>query len=481
MGAFYFVGTFQRKKSGFMRFGFLVLFLVSIFFNLYATNNTWQSFPGITSYVNKAVTDHQGVIWFATYNGVYRYNYHELINYNINNSPLLNNIINDLVVDADNVIWMATNDGLFTYDEGFWWHYTENNSFLVSNWVRLLELDQNIHLYVYMAEPYHTGFRTSEKSSDPDRYDHQILMVDLSNLTLVNWLSFWQPVTVLSVDNNNDLWFNKRDSAIFPADPPFMVLMDAIVRFDGVVLYYMDDLSDMILYEDRMINVIHPYSDGLWFGTGYNTLYGRTSYSLFFYEEGEITVNYGTSNSDLPNQDVTAVLQTDDTLWIGTEDGLAKVVNDEWSVYTTGNSSLPSNEIKQIFTDSDSRVWFVTENGLAVYGEELNVQDPVSELPSIQISASSYPNPYRIGSVSRQAEGISIKYQVSQKTEVRIDIFNIKGQQLRQFKEGWIEKGEHTIFWQGDDRSGKAVPPGVYFYRISTNNACHTGKMLLIR
>ena len=135
-----------------------ILFLMGtlLFLRMIFAEHNWQSFPEIEGNIKKGILDLDGEIWFASNNGLYRYNGYEVINYNLHNSPLINNRINDLAVDANNVIWIATNDGLFSFDHGFWWHYTSNNSFLLCDFVRLLAVDLNNNLGVHTkCDPYY--------------------------------------------------------------------------------------------------------------------------------------------------------------------------------------------------------------------------------------------------------------------------------------------------------------------------------------
>jgi flagellar hook assembly protein FlgD len=41
--------------------------------------------------------------------------------------------------------------------------------------------------------------------------------------------------------------------------------------------------------------------------------------------------------------------------------------------------------------------------------------------------------------------------------------------------------GYHTVTWDGKDGSGKRVPSGVYFYRLSVGEFTATRRMLLMK
>ncbi|MCK9434629.1 MAG: T9SS type A sorting domain-containing protein, partial [Candidatus Cloacimonetes bacterium] len=63
--------------------------------------------------------------------------------------------------------------------------------------------------------------------------------------------------------------------------------------------------------------------------------------------------------------------------------------------------------------------------------------------------------------------------------EARIDIFNVKGQLLKTFKQNHEQAGYYQVSWDGRDVNGHQVSTGVYFYRMSSGKYSHTKKMVL--
>lgn len=75
---------------------------------------------------------------------------------------------------------------------------------------------------------------------------------------------------------------------------------------------------------------------------------------------------YTTANSKLPNNQVNAIaIDKNGVKWIGTGDGLAKLVGSNWTIFNNGNSPLPSSYIKTLAAEDDGTVWFGTDKGLA--------------------------------------------------------------------------------------------------------------------
>ena len=80
---------------------------------------------------------------------------------------------------------------------------------------------------------------------------------------------------------------------------------------------------------------------------------------LISYVFSQNLIVYNSSNSGLPNDDVTCV--TPDkygAIWIGTLDsGIVKFCNNQWTRYDSANSGLPENKIRDIVFDRNGIMW----------------------------------------------------------------------------------------------------------------------------
>jgi len=76
----------------------------------------------------------------------------------------------------------------------------------------------------------------------------------------------------------------------------------------------------------------------------------------------------------------------------------------------------------------------------------------------------NYPNPFNPTTI--------IEYALPKASQVRIQIFNILGQKVRNLLDEPQEPGYKMIHWDGKDDYGKEVSSGIYFYRI----VAHTGQ-----
>jgi len=86
---------------------------------------------------------------------------------------------------------------------------------------------------------------------------------------------------------------------------------------------------------------------------------------------------------------------------------------------------------------------------------------------------SVYPNPFN--------PSTTIKFSLSNTSNVSIDIYNIKGQQVVKLFNGSLPSGNHYIGWNGANTDHNPVSSGIYLYKISTDSSQVVGKMMMIK
>jgi len=89
---------------------------------------------------------------------------------------------------------------------------------------------------------------------------------------------------------------------------------------------------------------------------------GTRNSGLARWDETDWTI-WNTGNSDLPSNQINAVATEGDIIWVGTEAGLARWANDSWTIYDTANSELPDNRVKKVTVASGGTIWCGLETG----------------------------------------------------------------------------------------------------------------------
>jgi len=86
----------------------------------------------------------------------------------------------------------------------------------------------------------------------------------------------------------------------------------------------------------------------------------------------------------------------------------------------------------------------------------------------------NYPNPFN--------PSTTISFETTNSHELsRIEIYNLKGEKVKQLVSEQLPAGQHSVVWDGRDDSGKSVSSGIYFYKLKTGNYEKTKKMILLK
>jgi hypothetical protein len=109
---------------------------------------------------------------------------------------------------------------------------------------------------------------------------------------------------------------------------------------------------------------------------------------------------------------------------------------------------------------------FIPEGGSAGVPEDDRVY------PESSLSAAR-PNPF--------SPQTTITYSKTKGGMVDIQVFDVLGRRVRTLVTGFVQAGEHDVVWDGRDDSGDRVTPGLYFYRLQTENVVETRKLIVLR
>jgi len=90
----------------------------------------------------------------------------------------------------------------------------------------------------------------------------------------------------------------------------------------------------------------------------------------------------------------------------------------------------------------------------------------------------NYPNPFN--------PETWIPFELSEDTDVKIQIFNMKGNLVRRFNLGRIPAGYHVsrdraIHWDGQNEKGEKIASGAYFYTLQAGKFRATRKMVIVK
>ncbi|MDD2210752.1 MAG: choice-of-anchor D domain-containing protein [Candidatus Cloacimonetes bacterium] len=160
----------------------------------------------------------------------------------------------------------------------------------------------------------------------------------------------------------------------------------------------------------------------------------------------------------------------------------AMLVNDE--LFRDGIQT--GTQVKYTYTDTEVYLnatyyyWLesISLNGVSEYFGPLNVlinsgsEEPdAPQIPLETALMTAYPNPFN--------PSTNIRYSMKIAGDVRIDIFNVKGQLMRSFSHHHNLPGYYSVTWDGRDDKNNTVGTGLYFYRMTSDQYRATKKMVL--
>jgi subtilisin family serine protease len=76
---------------------------------------------------------------------------------------------------------------------------------------------------------------------------------------------------------------------------------------------------------------------------------------------------------------------------------------------------------------------------------------------------------------------IAFELALPEDRAVRIDVFDLRGARIATLAEGRFTAGRHRIEWDGADRAGRALSPGVYFARALAGSQEARARIVLVR
>ncbi len=126
----------------------------------------------------------------------------------------------------------------------------------------------------------------------------------------------------------------------------------------------------------------------------------------------------------------------------------------------------------------NQRIWDGDGDGTAIidmgcyeFGADAvgSIDDP---LPIIDYQLTNYPNPFN--------PETTIVFNLPEEGEVKLDIYNIKGQKVKSLVNDQYLKGNHSIIWDGTDTTNKSVSSGIYMYQLKVNDKIEKVKKMML-
>lgn len=297
------------------------------------------------SFVHAVLKDSKGFMWFATDEGLNKYDGYKFTIYKNapeNPASLRHNLIYDILEDRAGTIWVATAGGLdlFNRDADNFSHYSFGNISL-----QILDIFQDSRQQLWLGTP--TGlYQLNLKNKSFIRYNHR--RSDTSSLSN-NY------VTRITEDPAGMLWIGTQHG---------------LNRFDPITQQfqaYFHDPKDPASISSNWIKTVYTDRNGtLWAGTlgggicRYNS--ARSTFTTFRHDPA--------NPNSMGYDDILSFMNDNQgNLWIGTENGGISIYNPLTNRFftfgneATDNTSLSSNSVYSLYKDDIGNIWAGTYSG----------------------------------------------------------------------------------------------------------------------
>lgn len=140
------------------------------------------------------------------------------------------------------------------------------------------------------------------------------------------------------------------------------------------------------------------------------------------------------------------------------------------------NNGLPCYDINKLFINplmSCVHVIALADSGAYLL---TNYTEAEPVIPKPEIKLTNFPNPFN----PTTEISFNLTTEITENTEIQI--FNSKGQKIKQLISDQLSASQNTVTWNGMNSNNKPVSSGVYFYKLmSGNRELAANKMLLLK
>ncbi|WP_458252954.1 EAL domain-containing protein [Paraglaciecola sp.] len=383
------------------------------------------------------VEDKRGFMWFATANGLTRFDGYEFVSYQHNPNDIASlphDFIRTLLIDPKGVLWVGTQNGLARYNplNDNFTRYNQHNSSLNGNIIYALNITPEGNLLV---------------ANESSLYTYSIATNDFSNVQIAN---LTLPPEIKSVLAEKDLtWIGTYGHGIYILDNETKTLFD---------LKNSNPLGFAISAE-YLFDIKH-YGDNYWLATELGAY-------VWNQDTGKLQHFSTESSPNLLGNEVRSVqLGIEGDIWLGTSVGLT-IIDEELKSTNhvslkngNSNTAQPNDAgifLLNIFSDSNNTLWIGSHTaGVYRYNQDsARFRHFVTEVGNSNALAGNV-----VWSMKEDSKGfIWLATQSNGLSEF--------DQSTKQFK-SWLKNFEHSI-WDIAidelDRLWLATSGGIFVYQ----------------
>ncbi len=295
------------------------------------------------------VEDQQGFLWFATFNGLNRFDGYEFQTYHHqadDSSSLPGNLIKKLLIDAGGQLWIATTNGLAKYNlysDNFTVYHSQNST-LENNDIMTLGLSAESQLLV---------------ADDANLYRYNAILDDFQ---IVETAGLPLPSEIKSIFSEQDMtWIGSFGHGIFILDHETEILYDLRLPNPWNIIVNANHLFEM-----------KKFGQDYWLATEQGAF-------LIKLPSAKVE-NFSLSNGNAVGNKVRSIVEdAQGHIWLGTANGLSIIAPENNRTFSIDDSNgsnfgLGNSHILKMFKDSKNTLWLGTYSGGIFKANPLSVK-----------------------------------------------------------------------------------------------------------
>jgi hypothetical protein len=396
--------------------------------------------------------------------------------------------VSSVYVDDEGVKWFGTSQGLYRFDDLKWSYYTEED-FLLGNQVNALAFEQT---------PSGPGLWVATTQGV------SLLNIDGSGVTASTGFTSQDgllndDVADIVLDSRKGKFFGSASGVTFFHDG----IMDSLVYTShyasmlGTPVRQMDIFGDTLyIAQDGGIGRFVSGVDGITGASRWTSEYGMTPYSENI---RSVTVNgidkqwFGTDvgvethrgyfakdnwdllsgDMGLVNEDVISISEeADGGLWFGTYGGVSHYEQGVWTSYTTSDGLL-NDTVYDIGFDPDGSIWFATGAGVSRLLDG-TFQDFITAVSDRSVPDKPLQVYYRAANRS-----IHLEYQLELSAPVSARLYNISGLLVGEWSDLPSMAGDNRVELSSPPQIEGGHQAGIYVIQLIYGNRSDAQKLII--
>ncbi|MBS1494665.1 MAG: T9SS type A sorting domain-containing protein [Bacteroidetes bacterium] len=426
------------------------------------------------------------------------------LNFTPSTSPITNNIYPrySSCSDGNNIFLANTNGIMYSSDGGSTWQSRNKNIInILFNSVNIYGSELYCTIYGII---YKTTTNGDQWTLNFDGYANNGYY-PANSLIKKNSSRIFIPVsnsyyTILRTSNGGVNWFNGLQSYSYSTYLGEINNEDILFLSDNYLLVYHDDntLNFSTFYLNSVLNHIYKSGNEFFISSQSDGIYKCSSSYIL------TQINNG-----LTNLNSNAVTSAGDFLFAATNSGIYRTNRNSinWTKVFQEQYSSPFTKIisynNYIFANSGTAVYKSSDFGntwISIYSAAANINvnniwnnseyifasignaglirrsisdaigiSPISSrIPDKFSLSQNYPNPFN--------PNTTINFQIPKNNFVNLKVYDINGREVSELVNENLNAGEYKINF-----NATALPSGVYYYKLTSDNFSETKKMMLIK